>query len=1237
MLDYHISDTVRQKLLKEISVRASKQVLDLTANWLEVPILVLITLLKYTFRRKHISILPEIRSHIEHILSQVRGPESNNTWSTNLLPTSVSAPRETLDIQPFIVVSPSDLITLIKTLFPETHQSSLTPEVDIPPSGLRSGASSVSAMSSSIYPTSQSQRGLDSASVFSTSGSSMTSDTTSREPLLDLLGQQVDHSISTLKSSSTQNLCNIRLEYGDNMFQGLSQKLKLAGSEMSRILGSDVMAGTCHPCAEQWTILFVSADGTCLSSERHMVGAVDDDDSEQDFSESDSGKEESPYSVGFGADYHALKEAIVKLLTQFDLPHAVTVQGSEDGFTNQLATYRQERYPVPKRPTGIRPSIPFASKNPYYSHSLPSDLTANGPQPAIKPLRDFGIQQGTSETMFNETCRSSPFTIESLLNLALNRCQSHYDEVAAHYWWTALRQLRRLSSCSLAHDGYGPLLQYISRDAREALRQYAGAIEASEGWLVWLRQMRTRQSRLLEEKFNEEETLRDKMWYVTDVKNSSAYEKTRNMVMTLKRMARQPTLSQSKQHSIARPRNQTRSSTSAFTSSTEAQLFEIVAASREQGGPNKLADGQADKTQKWLVQSGVENFCKGEERIHRFCLEVQECVNKLVGEHMLDGPVLWSSELYLREKDLHHDGRQDSTLSVPTLTPVGNREFDLAFGRPRSQGHSFSPRSGQGLYAMSARDTSQHSFHSGRWNTSRGSDATHRGDFQDYFGSGSPLLGIDSSTTFWSPFEAQERTFESSPRSRPATAPSSNGRNASEVVGNTRRKKGAFLRALKQQLTSLLLSDLGTVLWCRGSETDAWFSGDLGRDCMLRSWGSADGMEGKQEPLDSRASNRLGGEHDQKTLEERGRSSSSSTTKPAQPSQDTNSDIVVKAGQEAPLSRSNLPISSDPTSRRSEEPRFPYHAAYRRLLCKFSTHPNPMSKLEALYDLERLIIISMSSQPKFKNHASKVSRASEKDLPSSTPMSRSGTRGINIPMTKATRLEEVIANCEERRFNTIVSAERSAPLRSSKAARRMPSTDDVVDMMQELLQDSEMRPKTIFRDLQYIAAFVPADILDKTERGKAFWDIGLAALGLKQDICRTMVEIADGVVAYHTNKRSQIRPTPEADMEGLARYGMEDAARMWMITAKEGDPVAERELAIFYLTHPELLPRIMLPLTMPRDTFKAEMMYRKNEDPTRSDPQTMCVAIHWMELSANGGDKLAKQYLRHRDELNAIP
>ena len=92
---------------------------------------------------------------------------------------------------------------------------------------------------------------------------------------------------------------------------------------------------------------------------------------------------------------------------------------------------------------------------------------------------------------------------------------------------------------------------------------------------------------------------------------------------------------------------------------------------------------------------------------------------------------------------------------------------------------------------------------------------------------------------------------------------------------------------------------------------------------------------------------------------------------------------------------------------------------------------------------------------------------------------------------------------------------------------------------------------------------------------------------------------------------------------------------MWIITAKEGNAVAQRELAILYLTHPELLPRVTLPLTSPRDTFKAEMMYRRDED-SKSDPQSMCLALHWMQLSANGGDELAWNRLREREEFESI-
>ena len=214
----------------------------------------------------------------------------------------------------------------------------------------------------------------------------------------------------------------------------------------------------------------------------------------------------------------------------------------------------------------------------------------------------------------------------------------------------------------------------------------------------------------------------------------------------------------------------------------------------------------------------------------------------------------------------------------------------------------------------------------------------------------------------------------------------------------------------------------------------------------------------------------------------------------------------------------------------------------------------------------------------------------------------------------------------------------------------------IVEVIQGLLRDADIRPKSLFRDLQYIASFVPAQMLDKTARGKAFWDVGLAALGLKQDVCRIMVELVDEVITAQNSKRDTAvqqgniggtaekagitSSTTAPPAEPVSRYTMEDAARMLVITAKEGDSVAERELAIFYLTSPELLHRTVLPLTKPSDVFKTELLNRErkaSQDPARSDPMTMCVAQHWMEQSMRGGDHLAAKYLRQRSELENIP
>lgn len=118
---------------------------------------------------------------------------------------------------------------------------------------------------------------------------------------------------------------------------------------------------------------------------------------------------------------------------------------------------------------------------------------------------------------------------------------------------------------------------------------------------------------------------------------------------------------------------------------------------------------------------------------------------------------------------------------------------------------------------------------------------------------------------------------------------------------------------------------------------------------------------------------------------------------------------------------------------------------------------------------------------------------------------------------------------------------------------------------------------------------------------------------------------------------------------------------MWTITAKEGDPTAQRELALFYLSNPELVDRTTLPLSKPREVFKQAVMEKfrggsssgngnrygqyherigagqvhrpassssaGDKSDVRSDPALMCVAIHWMEAAEQGGDELARTFL----------
>ena len=1224
MIQHHISEHARQKILKEIAVRAQKHVLDLTYNWYELSFgFRLFQDANFGDRKQQVPVLPEIRAHIESIIARFK---HTKTYSKPiLLPAkAITSPRETVEVQPFIVLCPSDIITLVNTLFPERRPSSSHLNKDAERrGGLASSASSMSGISMPFR--SASATATDASSILSASASSMTSDTTSREPLLD-----------TGSINPNVPLGQAYVESKVEPSETYGRHLRMACSEMSRILGIDATSGSCHPCKERWAVLYISADGKQLKH-RMRKDSDDEDEHDEDSHDTDSSDDEGTGAIDLENDYHQLKEAIAKLVEEYEIPKELAPDSESKSFSNRMTTRKGGR----GRGLGRVASESFASRNPYNQPQTQtqSQLTNLIASQRNVPARHRSPQhpRSNSNPQNPNERQESNSVLVTMLESAMLQCQARSDFVNALMYHKTLASLRRLSSPTLVKNGYAALLNYFSRGPRDSLSKSANAIEEFEAWFVWLKQSQERSDGMIEEMMIGFKNLRDKMWYISDVRGSKEYDDAKNVALALKIMG-QPTKTLDGKP-IQTPRKYSKSTSNNFALRNEAQLVDVMAASQDFGGPNKLSDEQSDITLKWINQYGIENFCKGEERIHRFCLEIDKCVNKIVADNLMEGPTLWASDLYKRDQQILDSGRQKGDLfltGVGTLSVAGDEEYET-HGRPGSRNLDFAQRpSHSSLRSVANRNVSGHSFDQSPWGTSPV-------ESPDYFGGSSPFMSIDTATTFWSPFQTQAQSPTSAASIRPRTASSSKGTVMLKQSASVNEEKRRFLLDLKQTLTGLLLSDLGTLVFANGSETDSWFSGDVLEDCIQRR--DEEELRRKKQLAKKKSMKSL---RKQTPVDTLGRIERAQAASPV-----AGSDAHYSAGEHSST-------SSDATSRsagvaaakRAGLLEFPYNVAFRRLLTRFATHPNPYSKLHALYELELLIIASLSSRSgrSYNNRRDTLPAVAQSPTLGAAP--EYSSREPATQHSRAQNIEEAIANCSERRAHT--TTDRSSPVPRHNGARSPvgpPSTDMIVEVIQGLLRDANIRPKSLFRDLQYIASFVPAQMLDKTERGKAFWDVGLAALGLKQDVCRIMVEIVDEVInASNTSRSAAVQPQPPTEKgsdrnatpvpEPTSRYNMEDAARMLLITAKEGDAVAERELAIFYLTSPELLHRAVLPLTKPSEVFKTELLNRErkaSQDPARSDPMTMCVAQHWMEQSMKGGDGLAAKYLRQRSELESIP
>ncbi|OKL64592.1 hypothetical protein UA08_00360 [Talaromyces atroroseus] len=799
-------------------------------------------------------------------------------------------------------------------------------------------------------------------------------------------------------------------------------------------------------------------------------------------------------------------------------------------------------------------------------------------------------------------------SLEERFDTARSVCESRSDFLGAHYWWTASNHLRQsVAKLAKLPQSDSWILVPMLKSSNESFLRCSAVIQESEEGLFTLNPFVEQLRESSKNSIAIMTKLRNKMWYMTDVKNSMRYEDAKHVALALKTMV-YPTLHRESPNDY-RSRNGSRYLGGGLLQKPEVHVMNVMKATTSQGGPNKLSDEQVELTRKWISHHGIDNFCRGEERIHRFCYEVKSSINKLVGDSMAETPVLWASELFQRER-AKFEG--PSSRNIPGIhTTPGARPSSISSEDALSNIPYASPglRGAESLRPTDLppliRKSSHQSLSSEKWRYSRNLDLDTVSSSGGSYSRATSSSTTESYTPFWSPFQTQTQSaasassFQSRPPSMFSDAPVPRRTERAAVYGKT-----VFLDDLRQTLTSLLLSDLGSPVWSCGSETDAWFINYLNQTRVQRQ-------------MDKQARiQKFLAESDDAMHRRSGRLASGTSHLSHQRSHSADP-ILIGKHESKPVTE--VPFGNSFCEQpASEQPDFSYKSAFSQLLDVFSRNANPYVKLGALRDLRALIVASLDRV---------------RDM-SPTPKQKSiRSQGMSTERVKSNRhsfTEELLLYQEE------LLRTPTSPMPESVDFDSHPSYDilntsesRIITTIKSILK--ELQPKTLFRDLQFIAAFLPSDTLNKTDSGTAFLQFGLAALSLKEDVCASMVELADKIVSQELNRRH----TQSFDFISRAQDPIEDAARMWIITAKEGYPVAQRELAILYLTHPEILPRVTLPLTLPRDTFKAEMMYRRDRD-SKFDPQSMCLALHWMQLSANGGDELARNRLREREEFESL-
>ncbi|KAK9704272.1 hypothetical protein K7432_010291 [Basidiobolus ranarum] len=549
-------------------------------------------------------------------------------------------------------------------------------------------------------------------------------------------------------------------------------------------------------------------------------------------------------------------------------------------------------------------------------------------------------------------------------------------------------------------------------------------------------------------------------------------------------------------------------------------------------------ENEQAEVKKYLQDKGIHNFMLGEERFHRFCMEIDALkTSAMVG--------LWCSELYSKEAAVHsHQNRKSHggnglSRSGSLSFYAGSKSFVRRAVQPSYQRKKSTPSSPASL---------GRSFISGVASN----------------------LGQELKGQYW----ANDTAYHN-------------------LTG------GDFALTMEMKLLGFILSDFNYLY--KYTETDGWFNEFLSAE--------EPSNEEYEPDTNPRYAASFSGISQCYAEDEQYRTChlNQDIYPPSSPksvstvsSTTTTSGLSISspaptASTFTPLGESLSSILSDTISLKSSYRngiRVPCDdsLAYSALCTHLTLHPSPFQKLHTLYALELFIVAHLTSE-------------------------------------------------------------------------NVPGTDSIVDEIELVFR--KVRPRGLVRDMQIIASFIPSVILDLSDEGKVFWDMSLAVTSLKKEVVNKIVargtELVDHAGEWRKNPRKaeNNRSANESNLSISIDYQLEEqeealhqmeAVRLFTIAAKEDHPVAQRELAILYLSLPTI-PNNLGSFVCPSPTSltSGTRGHRSPTPPSPSTPTTptffsfmydtnvkyneanIASAMYWFSKAAAQGDTFSQRYLKHRD------